>query len=87
MTAIARLDVHVDAEPLPGLLRPAIDAALSARPFPTGPEHVIGGVVADAVAAHLAGPGRASAPPLAPAPASSPMSPAASLARSGVARC
>jgi hypothetical protein len=45
------LRVDVDQMPEPGLLRPAILAALHARPFPPGPEAEVGAAVARAVAA------------------------------------
>ena len=41
------LRLRVDAEPVPGLLRPAIEAALAGLPWPAGPEaQVAAGVVA-----------------------------------------
>lgn len=43
------LRVSVDAEPEPGLLRPAIEAALSGRPWPSGPEAQVAAAVAAAV--------------------------------------
>jgi hypothetical protein len=46
------LTVTVDTEPSPGLLRPAIEAALANRPWPAGPEHNVAVAVAKAVAAH-----------------------------------
>ena len=45
------LHVTVDATPEPGLLRPAIEAALAGRGFAAGPEHDVARAVADAVAA------------------------------------
>jgi len=36
------LRVSVDVEPEPGLLRPAIEAALAGRPWPPGPEAQVG---------------------------------------------
>jgi hypothetical protein len=45
------LHVEVAAPPEPGLLRPAIEAALTGRPFPGGPE----AQVASAVAAYVEG--------------------------------
>jgi hypothetical protein len=44
------LTVTVDTEPVPGLLRSAIEAALANRPWPAGPEHDVAAAVADAVA-------------------------------------
>lgn len=44
------LSVTVDTEPAPGLLRPAIEAALAGRAWPGGPEAAIGAEVARAVA-------------------------------------
>jgi hypothetical protein len=44
------LTVTVDAEPSPGLLRPAIEAALANRPWPAGPERDVAVAVAEAVA-------------------------------------
>jgi hypothetical protein len=52
MSDIARLEIEVDDPPTPGLLRAGIDAALSGRSFPAGPEAEIGQAVADAVAQH-----------------------------------
>ncbi|MET9019922.1 hypothetical protein ABZV93_08070 [Actinopolymorpha sp. NPDC004070] len=43
---IARLDVTVPTAPVPGLIRPGIEAALAGRP---GPEPALGQAVADAV--------------------------------------
>ncbi len=43
------LRVSVDVEPEPGLLRPAIEAALSGRPWPPGPEAQVAAAVAAAV--------------------------------------
>jgi hypothetical protein len=51
MTGPADILVSVDAAPAPGLLRPAIEAALAGRAFPAGPEAVIARAFADAVAA------------------------------------
>ena len=51
MTDINRLDVHVDAEPRPGLIRSRIESALAGRATEPGPEQAIGQAVADAVAA------------------------------------
>ncbi len=45
------LRVEVDAAPEPGLLRPAIGAALAGRSWPAGPEAVIAQAVAEHVAA------------------------------------
>jgi hypothetical protein len=44
-------DLHltVDVEPDPGLLRPAIEAALVGRPWPPGPEALVAAAVAAAV--------------------------------------
>jgi hypothetical protein len=42
------LTVTVDAEPSPGLLRPAIEAALANRPWPAGPERDVAVAVAQA---------------------------------------
>jgi hypothetical protein len=44
------LTVTVDTEPSPGLLRPAIEAALANRPWPAGPERDVAVAVAEAVA-------------------------------------
>lgn len=49
------LRVSVDAEPKPGLLRPAIEAALAGRPWPPGPEAQVAAAVAAAVAGTEAG--------------------------------
>ncbi|HEX4698919.1 MAG TPA: hypothetical protein VH857_06120 [Actinomycetes bacterium] len=43
------LRVSVDAEPEPGLLRPAIEAALTGRPWPPGPEAQVAAAVAAVV--------------------------------------
>ena len=43
------LRVTVDVEPEPGLLRPAIEAALTGRPWPPGPEAQVAAAVAAAV--------------------------------------
>ncbi len=50
------LRVRVDAEPEPGLLRPAIEAALAGRPWPAGPETLVADAVAMAVRASAVGP-------------------------------
>lgn len=47
---VADLRVEVRAEPLPGLLRPALEAVLAGGAWPAGPE----ADVAAAVAAHVA---------------------------------
>ena len=47
--------VSVDGEPEPGLLRPAIEAALAGRPWPTGPEAQVAAAVAAAVRGPSAG--------------------------------
>ncbi|WP_426503068.1 hypothetical protein ACPPVO_36360 [Dactylosporangium sp. McL0621] len=52
MSDIARLEIEVDAEPTAGLLRAGIDAAISGRLFPAGPEAEIGQAVGKAVAQH-----------------------------------
>lgn len=44
------LRLHVDAAPAPGLLRPAIEAALAGRPWPAGPEAEVAAAVVGAVA-------------------------------------
>ena len=49
------LRVSVDVEPEPGLLRPAIEAALAGRPWPTGPEAQVAAAVAAAVQGSYAG--------------------------------
>jgi hypothetical protein len=49
-----RLHVEVAASPTVGLLRPAIAARLSGRPFVPGPEDEIARAVAAAVAAERA---------------------------------
>jgi hypothetical protein len=41
------LHVDVDSTPEPGLLRPAIEAALTGRPWPDGPEAAIAQAVAE----------------------------------------
>ncbi|QGN56737.1 hypothetical protein [Nostocoides sp. HKS02] len=43
------LHVRVEAEPVPGLLRPAIEAALAGLPWPAGPEAQVAAAVAAAV--------------------------------------
>ena len=51
------LSVSVDGEPEPGLLRPAIEAALAGRPWPPGPEAQVAAAVAAAVrGSHAGGP-------------------------------
>jgi hypothetical protein len=52
MSDIPRLDIELDTEPTPGLLRAGIDAAMSGRLFPAGAEAEIGQAVANAVAQH-----------------------------------
>ncbi len=47
------LRVHVGVEPEPGLLRPAIEAALAGRPWPPGPEAAVAAAVAAAVRAGI----------------------------------
>jgi len=54
MTAQRDLRVEVDAAPEPGLLRPAIEAALAGRPWPAGPEATVARVVAEATQAATA---------------------------------
>lgn len=54
MIRLTHLRVEVDATPEPGLLRPAIDAALAGRPWPAGPEAVIAHAVAEHIAAQAA---------------------------------
>jgi hypothetical protein len=49
------LHVSVDVEPEPGLLRPAIEAALAGRPWPPGPEAQVAAAVAAAVRGSYAG--------------------------------
>jgi hypothetical protein len=49
------LRVSLDIEPEPGLLRPAIEAALAGRPWPPGPEAQIAEAVAAAVRGSSAG--------------------------------
>jgi hypothetical protein len=49
------LRVTVRATPEPGLLRPAIEAALAGRGFAVGPEHDVGRAVAEAVSEARAG--------------------------------
>lgn len=49
------LRVDVGAAPEPGLLRPAIEAALAGRAWPSGPEAAVARAVADAVAQREAG--------------------------------
>ena len=50
MTRPLELSVTVDAAPSPGLLRPAIEAALAGRPWPAGPEADVARAVAEAAA-------------------------------------
>lgn len=49
------LRLSVPVEPTPGLLRPAIEAALAGRPWPPGPEATIAAAVVAAVRAPDAG--------------------------------
>jgi hypothetical protein len=49
------LRLSVDGEPEPGLLRPAIEAALAGRPWPPGPEAQVAAAVAAAVRGSSAG--------------------------------
>ncbi|MEO6998302.1 MAG: hypothetical protein ABI112_09490 [Terracoccus sp.] len=49
MTQPLDLQVAVESAPEPGLLRPAIAAALAGRPWPEGPEAQVAAVVAAAV--------------------------------------
>ena len=49
------LRVSVDVGPEPGLLRPAIEAALAGRPWPPGPEAQVAAAVAAAVQGVSAG--------------------------------
>jgi len=49
------LRLSVDVEPEPGLLRPAIEAALAGRPWPAGPEAQVAAAVAAAVRGSHAG--------------------------------
>jgi hypothetical protein len=51
MSDIGRLDVPVDSEPHPGLIRSRIEAALAGRASDPGPEQAIGLAVAAAVTA------------------------------------
>ncbi len=51
MTQPLDLRVDVDTVPEPGLLRPAIEAALAVRPWPPGPEAQIAAAVSAAVGA------------------------------------
>jgi hypothetical protein len=53
-TPVPDLRVETSEIPEPGLLRPAIEAALAGRPFPAGPESTVGHAVADAVAGTVA---------------------------------
>jgi hypothetical protein len=53
-TPVPDLRVETSEIPEPGLLRPAIEAALAGRPFPAGPESTVGHAVADAVAGAVA---------------------------------
>ena len=53
------LHVNVGVEPEPGLLRPAIEAALAGRPWPPGPEAQVAAAVAAAVRGSSAGGSRA----------------------------
>ena len=49
MTPPLDLHVAVGSVPEPGLLRPAIAAALAGRPWPAGPEEQVAAAVAAAV--------------------------------------
>ena len=49
---VDRIDVHVDTAPEPGLIRPAIEAAVAGRHTPPGPEATLVGAVAAAVRQH-----------------------------------
>jgi hypothetical protein len=49
------LHISVDVEPEPGLLRPAIEAALAGRPWPPGPEAQVAAAVAAAARGSDAG--------------------------------
>jgi len=49
------LRVNVGVEPEPGLLRPAIEAALAGRPWPPGPEAQVAAAVAAVVRGSYAG--------------------------------
>lgn len=51
MKPTGELSVTVDEIPAVGLIRPAIEAALSGRAFPEGPEAAIARAVAEAVRA------------------------------------
>lgn len=55
MTEPLDVRVTVDAVPEPGLLRPAIEAALAGRAWPPGPERQVAAVVAAAVRGAYAG--------------------------------
>ena len=46
---VPRLDVNVGSAPVPGLLRPGIEAAMAGRALDGGPEAALGRAVADAV--------------------------------------
>lgn len=48
MTSLPDLQVTVDSAPEPGLIRPAIEAALAGRSWPAGPEATIAAAVAAA---------------------------------------
>ena len=53
---MTELHVRVDQMPEPGLLRPAIEAALAGRAWPDGPEATVARAVAHAAAPHAAAP-------------------------------
>jgi hypothetical protein len=71
MTRRTDLVVHVDAVPEPGLVRPAIEAALQSRPWPPGPEAQLAEVVRTALRSAVEG-ATASGPATAPASAVAP---------------
>jgi hypothetical protein len=54
---IPRLDVAVDSMPVPGLLRPSIEAALAGRALGAGPESTVARAVAAATESGTAGTG------------------------------
>ena len=49
LSVLSVLSVTVDAVPEPGLLRPAVEAALAGRPWPAGPEATVAEAVRAAV--------------------------------------
>ncbi|MGW3660101.1 hypothetical protein ACWD6R_32650 [Streptomyces sp. NPDC005151] len=54
---IPRLDVAVGSMPVPGLLRPSIEAALAGRALGAGPESIVAQAVAAAAQSKAVGTG------------------------------